>query len=142
MIRIARGLTLVEVLIAATILFAALTIASESYRTALASSTRASTVVRILAPTPAIVSTIRQRLRDAPLERMQGGGEMLGVDYEFEAVSVRFTPPPAQFDADLSDFAAYEPRFRLYDVKLRLSAGGQQRLFVYQELAWTPLKRR
>ena len=86
----ARGFTLIEVLIAATILFAALTVISESYRTSMQSARRAETVVRMLTPLPMIVSNIQAALRADPLERAAGEGEMLGVRYQFKAATQRF----------------------------------------------------
>lgn len=137
-----RGLTLVEVLIASTILFAALTVAAETYRTVLSSSQKAAVRVELLTPIPTIVLAIRQELRDNPRDRVEGAGEMLGVSFSFEAVTTRFAPPAAQFDVDLGEFADYAPRFRVYDVRLEVRANSLSRSFVYQELAWTELERR
>lgn len=137
-----RGFTLIEVLIAATILFAALTVISESYRTSMQSARRAETVVRILTPLPMIISKIQASLREVPAERAEGDGAILGVTYKYAAESTKYAPPAPRFDPDQSDFVSYSPRYRLYDVKLVLALGSQQREFVYQELAWQSAARR
>ena len=133
------GMTLVEVLIASTILFLVVTVVSESYRGSLSAELRAQRVVELLTPVPLIVSKIRSDLRKTPESLVEGQGILAGVTFRYKAVSRRFDPPPPKFDPDLSDFVAYEPRFRLYQVNLSLSRGASSRSFSYQELAWTPL---
>lgn len=139
--REARGFTLIELLIASTILFAALVVISETYRTSMASSRKADAIAKMLTPLPLVVSNIRNRLRENPIERQAGEGDMLGVHYDFQANTVRFEPPPTRFDPDTTMVTSYAPRFRLYDVKLKLAIAGESREFIYQELAWLPLQR-
>ncbi len=57
-----HGFTLIEVLIAATILFAAVTVISETYRASLLASRRAENVAAMLGPLPLIVAAVRERL--------------------------------------------------------------------------------
>jgi type II secretory pathway component PulJ len=139
--RRSSGFTLIEVLIAATILFASLVIISESYRESMASSRKADAIAKMLTPLPLIVSGIRNDLRENPTERREGEGDMLGVHYRFQASTVRFEPPPTRFDPDTTMVTSYAPRYRLYDVKLRLELGEESREFIFQELAWLPLQR-
>jgi len=136
-----RGFTLIEVLIAATILFVAIAVVSETYRGSMLASRRADTVVAMLTPLPLIVASVRSALRDDPAERREGESELLGVRYNFDATSVRFEPPPRRFDPDTAEFREYAPRFRLYDVRLVLRYRGHERTYLYQELAWLPLER-
>lgn len=132
-----RGLTLLEVLIASVILFTAVTVASEAYRTNLLATLKASDTATILTPVPLIVEQVRQELRARPEERVEGRGEALGVVFEFSAETVAFAPPPRRFDPDTAEFRTYEPRFRLYAVTLSLRRGLRQRQFSYRELAWS-----
>jgi len=138
-VRRQAGFTLIEVLIAATILFTAIAVISETYRTAMLSSRRADTVATMLTPVPLIVSAIRSTLRDDPAERRAGESEMMGVRYRYEATTALFAPPPRRFDPDTTVFTDYPPRFRLYDVRLTLDFRGQERVYLYQELAWLPM---
>jgi hypothetical protein len=135
---IRRGFTLIEVLIASVILFATITVVAESYRASLFAGQRATALAEMLTPMPLITSTIRTRLREQPAEQLKGEGELLGVRYSFEAVTVRFEPPPPVVDIDLQDMRVFAPRYRLYDVRLSLERRSTRRQFIYQELAWLP----
>lgn len=134
------GFTLLEVLIAATILFTVLAVATESYRNALLASARAEGLVTLLTPLPLITASIRSQLRSSPVEKLDGGAELLGVSYEWQATTARYGSPARRFDPDTTDFRNYPQRFRLYDVRLKLARAGQERVFLYQELAWEPVR--
>lgn len=136
-----RGFTLLEVLIASTILFTVLAVATETYRNSLRASGRAQGLVTMLTPLPLITSVIRNQLRSNPIEKLDGRAELLGVGYEWEAITVRHGSPPYRFDPDATDFVSYPKRFRLYDVTIRLRLGKQERVFLYQEVAWEPMRR-
>ena len=136
-----RGFTLLEVLIAATILFTVLAVATETYRNSLLASGRAQGLVTMLTPLPLITSAIRNQLRSNPVEKLSGSSELLGVDYEWEAITVRYGSPPYRFDPDVTDFVSYPKRFRLYDITLKLRGAKQERVFLYQEIAWEPMRR-
>jgi prepilin-type N-terminal cleavage/methylation domain-containing protein len=136
-----RGFTLLEVLIAATILFTVLAVATETYRNSLLASSRAQGLVTMLTPLPLITSAIRNQLRSNPVEKLDGSSELLGVDYEWEATTVRYGSPPYRFDPDMTDFVNYPKRFRLYDIRLKLRRAKQEREFLYQEIAWEPMRR-
>jgi prepilin-type N-terminal cleavage/methylation domain-containing protein len=136
-----RGFTLLEVLIAATILFTVLAVATETYRNSLLASGRAQGLVTMLTPLPLITSAIRNQLRSNPVEKLDGRSELLGVGYEWEAITVRYGSPPYRFDPDVTDFVSYPKRFRLYDITLKLRLAKQERVFLYQEIAWEPMRR-
>lgn len=132
------GFTLVEVLIAATILFTSLAVVSESYRASLLASDKASRVAELLTPLPLILGHIQSRLLENPIDVVSGRGEVLGVAYEFEARSIKFGAPPRRVEPETGEYRTYPPRFRLYNVELSLNAGTQNRRFEYQELSWLP----
>lgn len=137
--RTSRAFTLVEVLIASTILFATITVISESYRASLMASEKATRTAQLLTPMPLIIGQIKNKLLQTPDERVQGRGSVLGVTFEFEARSTAFASPPARLDPGSGLEITYKPRFRLYDVKLTLRSGTVQRVFDYQEIAWAPV---
>ncbi len=133
------GFTLVEVLIAAVILFTVLAMATLSLRTVMTASERAARVTELLAPLPWITPAIRESLRADPAPERSGEGVMFGVAYRYVARTARFGAPPPRFDPDAASFVEYGPRFRLYDVELELELDGESSRFLYQELAWSPL---
>jgi type II secretory pathway pseudopilin PulG len=135
--RLHAGFTLIEVLIAATIMFAAIAVVSDTYRASLAASRKAETTVRLLAPLRAVLTVIQQRLTQEPAAELAGKGEMMGVNYSFVAKSISHLPPARRFDPDVGELVNYQPRYRLYDVALRLTFAGQARDFAYREIAWT-----
>ena len=131
-----QGFTLIEVLIASTILFASLTVISEAYRASVIASQKASLTAELLTPLPAIADHVKEKLMANPVERVSGDGRVLGVSFAFEAQSRRFVAPASRFDPDSGARQTYSPRYRLYDVKLDLKSGRIHRSFRYQELAW------
>lgn len=137
------GFTLIEVLIAAVIMFTVLATATLSLRGALVASERATRTTELLAPLPWITSTIREDLREATGDRLipeySGAGVLFGVGYRFRALNVRSGAPTSRFDADAIDFIEYAPRFGLYDIELELAREGETSSFIYQELAWSRL---
>lgn len=132
------GFTLVELLIASTILFATLTLVAEGYRSVVTASARSSDMASLLAPLPLIRNHVQDVIRMKPDERVVGSGELLGVVFAFNAVSRSFLPPPAVVDPDISEMRYFAPRYRLYDVSLVVSRGRTKEEFLYQELAWLP----
>ena len=140
-VRRQHGFTLVEVLIAAVIMFMVLATATLSLRTALHASERATRTVELLAPLPWIRPVIRDSLRSDPAAERSGEGRLFGVEYRFRANIVRQGAPPTRFDPDVADFVDYGPRFALYDVELELERDGESTSFLYQELAWRRLER-
>ncbi len=134
--RRSRGFTLVEVLIAASILFFSIAVITEAYRSSLLASRRADIVARLLAPLPVIVGNVRNTLRESGQPRVTGKGQAIGVDYSFEADTIQFKSSASQFNPDEGGFVDSPPRYRLYRVTLALQAEGQSRQFQYQELAW------
>jgi prepilin-type N-terminal cleavage/methylation domain-containing protein len=132
------GFTLVEVLIASVILFAAITIAADTYRTHLITTEKATATAKMLTPLPLIVGTIRNDLQQSPTESLEGRGELLGVRYDYRADTLQFAPPPRRFDPDRGEFRDYPPRYRLYGVKLNLYWQRRSRQIEYRELALQP----
>jgi hypothetical protein len=65
---------------------------------------------------------------------------MMGVAYTWHAKTVKYESPPSRFDPDKADFTSYPPRFRLYDIELELQLRGQKRVYLYQEVAWEPVR--
>lgn len=133
------GFTLVEALIAATIFFASIAIVAEAYRVSLAASRKAESTATLLAPLPLLVSQVADRLRENPTgDRLDERGVVLGVEYAIVARARPAAAPLERFDLDSGARVRYTPRFKLFDVEIRLSVSGAQRVFSYRELTWLP----
>lgn len=132
------GLTLIEVLIASTILFACITVVSETYRTSLISSSKAAETVSLVTPVFIIKSNISGALLANPQPVVTGDGVVLGVRYSFKASSLDFLAPPPRFDPDVGAFVSYKPRYRLYEVALLIQRNSVERRYRYEDIAWLP----
>jgi hypothetical protein len=135
-----RGFTLLEVLIAASIFFASIVVIAESYRATLAAHKRSEAIVRMLTPVPLLMSRVENLLRENPSDTLEEEGTLLGVGYRLKATVVRNVAPLQRIDLDTDEFRSYEPRSKLYEVTMSLSAGGQRKTLSYRELAWSPLR--
>lgn len=133
-----RGFTLIEVLVASVILFAALGVFSATVQTNLLAQRKYVATNQLLAPLPVVMASIRGAVRENMTDHLTGSGTVLGVEYRYQANLIAFRSPPSRFDSDAGDFAKYEPRYRLYEVKLRLATRDASRDYVYRELSWLP----
>lgn len=130
------GMSLVEVLVASTILFIVLATVSDSYRTALSASRKATATAELLTPLPVIVATVKEQLFADFADRVVGEGVILGTTYRFSAKSLAFEPPPAGYDFATDQERTYAPRYRMYEVALTLTGKSTIRTFTYREVAW------
>lgn len=135
------GLTLVEVLIAAVMIFSVMTVVSEGYRASLIASRKSTELETLLAPLPLVLSRVRTDLRDGAAKgrmEFQDEGTILSVDYRYIARSENFKPPISGYDFATDQIRDYAPRYHLFRVMLTLKFGSMEREFEYRELAWLP----
>lgn len=132
-----KGFTLIEILVAMTILFLVVTTGFMAFQTALSASQRAIQLQYLLTALPYVQQELKFTLLDSP-ELTNGTGMQLGVSYFWE------NQPGALKGAPDDPYALSigEPpnklRFRLHTIKVTLSYEQQQREFTYQELTWLP----
>lgn len=82
-----RGFTLLEVLVAAFILFLVIATMTMVYRGAMGSSLKAQRVVQMSALVPQLRNTITERLAEVgSISRQEGEGSMDGVYYQWQAL--------------------------------------------------------
>jgi|GEM_PF-1117120 len=138
--RLRNGFTLIEVLVAATILFATLATAMLTYQTVMNSSQRAAQLVSMLKVTEAAQQHIQKAIRDEALEnppqQLSGRTNLFGVEINWQAVRVASAPPPPGFSDETLDDVQYQERFFQYEVTLNLRKDTTERDYVYNELAW------
>lgn len=133
-----RGFTLVEVLLASIIMFSFLAIASLAFKSVRLNSEQAAAITSMLAPVPFITDTIRAQIRANPLPELNGDGRIGDVEYYWTASSVFFLSPPEQLIAETMQVTKYQPRYHLYEVKLKVQLGKRYQEFDFKELAWLP----
>jgi prepilin-type N-terminal cleavage/methylation domain-containing protein len=84
-----QGFSLIELLIAATILFMALAVATESWVSFLLASEKSAKRVSLAPAVLALPAQIDERLKDELRDRFEEAGTLLGVAYEVKAVRLR-----------------------------------------------------
>lgn len=135
-----RGFTLIEVLVAATILFTTLGSAMLTYQTVMKSSQRATAVLEVLKVTEAAQQHIRKAIRDDAEENaptvLSGRTSLSGTEINWSAEQVVAGAPPARLDDSALEQVSYAPRFFQYEVSMTLVRGTTERSFSYLELAW------
>lgn len=135
-----RGFTLIEILIAMTILFAAVATSMLAFQNSMQSTERAARAVTLLTPVDDIVAHIRgdlqQRVLQDAANEFTGEGRVLAVDYQWRAV-IDERRNPSEATATLESERVNERReFILYRVELTLAQDRAQRDFEYLELVW------
>jgi Tfp pilus assembly protein PilV len=135
----AKGFTLVEVLIAAVILFTALSLSAVTIKTLRQSSAQAEKVIKTLQPARMIALTIQQQIRNNPQDTMSGNGTLYDVSYQWRAVVIKTGSPPPRFDVETSTTGAgLSERFWLYEVEMELNYADRTEQLQFKELAWLP----
>ena len=135
-----KGFTLVEVLVAAVILIAALGLTSTAVKSLRIQAAQADKAISMVSPVRSIVAVIRQDIRESPQAQMQGKGQLLGVAYNWVARVEKQAAAPARISEDTGSLDESPARFFLYSVELTLEQGARQQSFQYKELAWAPLR--
>lgn len=133
------GLTLIEVLIASVIVFGVVALTVDMYRSSLITTNKAQAEVQALLAVQMLLPRIqRDLIRLSSQDRVSAAGSYDGMRYSYEATSISFAPPPEEFDIETGMLKRFEPRFRLYNVRLSLtSKTGVEKTMNYRELAWT-----
>uniref|UniRef100_A0A486XW23 Prepilin-type N-terminal cleavage/methylation domain-containing protein n=1 Tax=Rheinheimera sp. BAL341 TaxID=1708203 RepID=A0A486XW23_9GAMM len=130
------GFTLLEILIAMTILFAAITSGLYAFQNALDATKKSSDILKLLSPVAILQRDIKEQLF---ANKYTGKGRFDDIAYSWEATLSQAVAPAQQIDADSGVLMVYHPRFSLFNVSLTLEYQGNQRNLNYQELTWLPL---
>lgn len=135
-----QGFSLIEVLMAMTILFAAVTTGLVAFQNSQQSSAKAAEVVHILTQVETLQSAIRFELQQPVSENNErvtsGQLEINGVQVKWQAQPVNDLPPPARISGEEASLVQYQPRYELFEVILQLRFNSSQREFIYEELVW------
>lgn len=131
-----KGFTLLEVLIAAIILFTALALASEIFKSATLSSDIAVKNAKYYQVTPSAITAIkfdlRSKVKNSDISEANGELELFGIYYSWRATREIFNSPPTD---ELSDFSERN-RFSIYIVEVLAKNAGRERTFTFKVATW------
>ncbi|GIU49880.1 hypothetical protein TUM4438_34440 [Shewanella sairae] len=131
------GFTLIEVLIAATILFAVIGVVSQTYRGATISSAKATRSAELLGITPLLLDTIRFRLKMEPkLRAVEDEGVLNEFVFNWRAQVTQNGAPPSRLSPEDGGMVSFDNKFYLWDVELTISKDDYSQTFQFQELTW------
>jgi type II secretory pathway pseudopilin PulG len=133
-----QGFTLIEILVAGTILFIVLVAVSQSYKTSVNNSDRAATVLENYATVPYLTETIAHYLHQSnPNEVIEQEGVLDERRFSWRAEVAERGRAPERMSADSGDFETQPERFYLWNVELTLYVSNERaETFSYQELTW------
>jgi len=138
-----RGFTLVEVLVAAVIMFSALAIGSLAYRTAIRSMERVTAHVLIADALPAVMARIKTKIMD---QIDQGAGSYnKTISYKWRRKEIKSARNDLSSTNEFTGGIEYG-RFRVVLSNIHLtitcSRAGREKVagYDYQELSWFPVQ--
>lgn len=136
----AAGFTLIEVLIAATILFTVVAAVSQVYQGATKASMSASRSVEVSALVPLLADTISFHLRQADVTQQVSQQGILN-DYRFSwtASVVRKGAPPPRFELETDSFTTFDEKFYLWQVELEIEKDSYTQKYQFTTLSWKGL---
>ncbi len=131
-----RGFTLIEVMIAAVILFAALAISAELFKVSSFSADKAAKSAQFYQIHPAAMSAIKLDLKEQaykePKINFSGNVLLFGIRYQWQAKQLSLASP-ALYQGDVS---VGEPRFGLYSVEVSAQKLNKIQNFSFQVATW------
>jgi prepilin-type N-terminal cleavage/methylation domain-containing protein len=131
------GFTLIEVLIAATILFAVIAIVSQTYRGATIATQKATRSVALLGTVPLLLDTIEFRLKQADINRVISDEGILDeFRFKWTANVIKRAPPAAQMSPEDGEVMVFNDRFYLWNVVLSVTNEEYSQTFEFESLTW------
>jgi len=134
------GFTLIEVMVAAVILFSVIASVSMIYRGAFISSQKANNNIEISGVLPSILATLRFDIRqqgNSSLTELNKQGNVWGINYQWQAQLIAFKSAPEKFDVDRGEFITPPKKYKLWQVTLILKKNGLTKQYTLKELSWS-----
>lgn len=129
------GFTLIEVLIAAVILFSSIAVVADIFSAASLSSSKATNVTRLYQMAPIALEQIKEKLRTNSTQHdiQLNGKVQLGESvFSWNATRINSFRPPMQFD----DTSPYPIKFYTYNVNVVAEQGGLRQSFNFEVFVW------
>lgn len=131
-----KGFTLIEVMIAAVILFAAIAVTSELYKNSILVAEKTSDTVEFYQTHPAAISAIKSDLLEqykrAKSAELSGTILVMGISYQWQANRVSFDARAP----DLVDGQQGSRRFSYYNVEVNAVKEKKTQQFTFEASAW------
>ncbi|TMO04183.1 hypothetical protein CWB66_09095 [Pseudoalteromonas sp. S558] len=131
-----KGFTLIEVLIAAIILFSALALISDIFKSAMLSSNKTVASAKYNQVTPSAITAIKTNLRTAVkaknITAVEGNVILFDIDYQWQANRIVFNSQPV---GEFDDFAQRN-RFSIYKVDVTAKFDNRERQFSFEVATW------
>jgi len=133
------GFTLIEVMVAAVILFSVIATVSMVYRGAFLSSEKADGHIKVAAVIPSVLAIIQAEIRGKENEQknlLTGKDSAWQVNYQWHAKLLEQKSPPKKYDAFTNKLASAAIKYKLWQVQLTLEHKGFTKHYQFKELSW------
>lgn len=134
------GFTLIEVMVAAVILFSVIATVSMVYRGAFLSSEKANNHISMTSVLPSVLANIQQTIQEQSknaLTELNYQDSAWQVKYQWSAKLLKFKSAPEKLDVDSGNFITPPLKYKLWQVVLILKFNGVEKTYNYNELGWT-----
>lgn len=128
------GFSLIETLVAATIMFSVLVSAFLAFQASITASAKAETRIELLTSVPRVRVSVTEAIRGN--EELSGAGTLGGVSYEWKANAVTQGVALDLDAAGDTKSGFLERKFNLWRVAVRLEQDSSEREFSFTEITW------
>ena len=128
------GFSLIETLVAATIMFSVLVSAFLAFQASITASAKAETRIELLTSVPRVRVSVTEAIRSN--EELSGAGTLGGVSYEWKANAVTQGVALDLDAAGDTKSGFLERKFNLWRVAVRLEQDSSEREFSFTEITW------
>jgi prepilin-type N-terminal cleavage/methylation domain-containing protein len=135
-----KGFTLIEVMVAAVILFAAIATVSMIYRGAFLSSETANNHISINAILPSLLTVIRNDIQKRGNYNeviLSGRANAWGVNYQWKASLLEKKSAPPYYNIDAGKMISPPKKYKLWLVNLTLQQNAINKQYQFNEYSWT-----
>jgi len=133
------GFTLIEIMLAAVILFSVITTVTMIYRGAILSSGKATEQLVLSNTLPFIVKEISHNLQEKSQNSessVDGQGELLGIKYQWRAEFLLKKAPLPIFDIDSGQDITQSERYKLWRVSLVTIVDDREYKHDFMQVSW------
>lgn len=131
-----QAFTLVEVLIASSILFMVIAVTVIGFSNSRQNAAIAASRIAMHQPIGLILDQVENALRPVSAEQLNGEGQLGEVSFKWQANLHSRHTAPVLFDSETGAGFSNNNVFMLFDVTIELRHGNASREYQYQKLGW------